>query len=248
VGAKSADDLSPEQIAEFVGSANAFERSNWFKIKDKMPTTTRTSKKTGEKTTSTITQGEAHDIYLRAKSKDPAKRTDKEKQVFSAVEEAGLGKGNVHVGEDGLVRYRSSYASSAKDLGGVGLVLTIDPKTQTMYSMVIDGHDMFGTNPARGQELWNVTPIQVTNYGSKGGKVDIGKKTPEVTAREDAAVKKVEEMTGMMREAGEGIRAFEQRVMRDFKAKPGAQDYAEMAANLVSTGMMATDSDRVTQP
>jgi hypothetical protein len=220
----SPDGLTGEQLKDFLVTIGPFERGGWLRgIKD-----------LGYRTPSAAAKA-----YLVASKKAPDTRTPKQQELVDVVDGIRADSPpNVFVGEDGLVRYSASYASASKDLGNMGIKATIDPKTSTIYSAGYDGHDLFGMDPLGGTSLWNVTPIQVTQYGSRKAPTDSGAKTAAVAAREAEGVRRVEARTGIKRNKGEGLLAYQKRVLKDWNAPVTARDYLNVTENVGMLGSM----------
>jgi hypothetical protein len=112
---------------------------------------------------------------------------------------------NAQLGEDGIIRYKTSYNSQERELGGVGLIVSFDTKTNTGYSAAIDGHNMFGANPAGGDSLFTLSEIQTFGVGSNAGGIpkrvrQTGERGPSNQQQIiDAAARKTEELTGVRR-------------------------------------------------
>ena len=149
--------------------------------------------------------------------------------------------------------YRSSYGSTAQDLGGVGGRLAIDTKNKRIYSSINDGHDMFGMDPAGGVGLNTYTPPQQMGYGNAfydttGLKnkdalewdrmVQLGEKSgipPKVELYKRGPKKGQPNL-----ESRESVREYEKRVLKEYKAKASFEDYYDAANNATSMGLLAT--------
>lgn len=166
------------------------------------------------------------------------KPTDNQLALIKSIDAAKKKHGGqvVYDKENNTIDYVGSYLSSEQALGGVGYRVSHDLNTNTVYSNVIDGHDISGADPAGGDQLMNFLPIQAQRVGPLEN-VDLGKATPEVAAREAAAVKRVEEMTGMMRGKDEGLLPYQTRVVRDWQAPKSYEDYMDPAVNAALTGI-----------
>ena len=69
---------------------------------------------------------------------------------------------------EGFIRAQQSYASAQKELGGVNQLLIVDPYNQVNYSMVSDGHDIFGMAPVGGHHLITAQPIVRQKWSDRG--------------------------------------------------------------------------------
>lgn len=139
---------------------------------------------------------------------------------------------------NGVYAFQESYASSAQDLGGVNIVGAIDTggrrrpsERDDIYTMISDGHDMFGMNPPGGNSLLNATPI----YSFKAGT-----KSPETKGvpRPEESVARIEAITGMPKQKGESNVQYQARVMRDYRGKANLQDYINVGKNVGRAGML----------
>tara|TARA_R110002124_G_C8923888_1_gene511452 strand:+ start:57 stop:1964 length:1908 start_codon:yes stop_codon:yes gene_type:complete len=96
----------------------------------------------------------------------------------------------------GYITAQQSYASTQKELGGVNQLLIVDPYNQVTYSMVSDGHDIFGMAPVGGHHLITAQPIVKQNWTDRGynPKEHNTMYTPENVSR---AVQDTEKRTGV---------------------------------------------------
>ena len=131
---------------------------------------------------------------------------------------------------DGVYSFSDTHVSRSQDLGGVNDWVAIDTKNNKVYTMISDGHDMFGMNPVGGNSLINTTPIYSFEIGQKS-KFESGQKV-------DVSTSKIEELTGMPREKGESATAYQARVMRDYRGKANLGDYLNVGKNVADTGML----------
>lgn len=69
---------------------------------------------------------------------------------------------------EGFITAQQSYASAQKELGGVNQLLIVDPYNQVNYSMVSDGHDIFGMAPVGGHHLITAQPIVRQKWSDRG--------------------------------------------------------------------------------
>lgn len=145
---------------------------------------------------------------------------------FDKVPEARLrDRGN------GVYSFAENHASSAQDLGGVNDWVAIDTKNDKVYTMISDGHDMFGMDPPGGNSLLNTTPIYSFKVGTKNPeKKDLNRPTENVT--------RIEEITGMKKQKGESNVQYQSRVMRDYKGTANLQDYMAVGKNVGRAGML----------
>lgn len=169
--------------------------------------------------------------YTAVKRANEGKKlTDNQQMVVSFFEEAAPAR--LRDRGNGVYSFSDSHISTAQDLGGVNDWVAIDTKNNRVYTMISDGHDMFGMNPYEGNALINTTPIYSFELGSK---TTATKDMPEVKVN----TKRIEELTGMQRFKGESDVQYQARVMRDFRGRPELMDYATVAENIGRTGMLA---------
>ena len=68
----------------------------------------------------------------------------------------------------GNVKAQSYYLSAQKELGGVNQMMVMDIKNKTNYSMMSDGHDIFGEAPLGGHHLVTAQPIVKRSWNDTG--------------------------------------------------------------------------------
>ena len=141
---------------------------------------------------------------------------------------------------NGVYAFQEGHASSAQDLGGVNDFVAIDTKNDMIYTMISDGHDMFGMKPPGGNSLLNTTPIFSFKAGTK---------SPEKRGvpRPEESVARIEEITGMPKQKGESNVQYQARVMRDYKGKANLQDYKNVGKNVATVGMLTIGALREDQ-
>lgn len=165
--------------------------------------------------------------YFRAKlAKNPNERQQKILDYFD-----GQKKLEVNEVADGVYSYSASHRSTAQDLGGVNDFVAIDTNTDTVYTMISDGHDLFGMDPVGGSSLINVAPMESFKIGTKG------KASAPRTPRVEPSVAKIEEITGITKKPKESNQQYQQRVMVEYKGDPNRADYKEALGNIGRTGM-----------
>lgn len=124
----------------------------------------------------------------------------------------------------------TNYNSGDKSLGGVRNTITIDPTTQTMYSTVSDGSDLFGMLPPSSKLAVTVVPTQSLRFSPRVRKrYELERKTPDFKASEEAAAGRLEQFSGVPRQAGERPIPYSNRAIGEYKATPEAQDYLDVA-------------------
>ena len=137
----------------------------------------------------------------------------------------------------------SSHLSQAKELGGVNDFIAINPKTGDVYTMISDGHDLFGMNPVGGKGAVAVVPMQKSNFKKASGQkftktrnVETGTRDPKSVQRMEEGVTNLENMSGIKRNKGESPTNYTFRVLREFEAPVTAKDVGTAARR---TGMLA---------
>lgn len=154
----------------------------------------------------------------------PAKVTDEMGNVVS-----GRSVSDIKTPEGYLVT-QQSFLSRQQELGGMNVFITVDPSNQKVYSMLSDGHDIFGKTPVGGNHLITASPLVESSYKT-GTKYDAKQVVSRKTKTNvDAAVKRVEDATGVKRKRGEGADRHALRAMREGKVTPTAADEARAAS------------------
>ena len=69
---------------------------------------------------------------------------------------------------EGAISAQQSTNSAQKELGGVNQMIIVDPYNQVNYSMLSDGHDIYGFNPINGHQLITAQPIVMQPWRQKG--------------------------------------------------------------------------------
>ena len=154
----------------------------------------------------------------------PARVTDEMGNVVS-----GRNVSDIKTPEGYLVT-QQSFLSRQQELGGMNVFITVDPSNQKVYSMLSDGHDIFGKTPVGGNHLITASPLVESSYKT-GTKYDAKQVVSRKTKTNvDAAVKRVEDATGVKRKRGEGADRHALRAMREGKVTPTAADEARAAS------------------
>lgn len=139
---------------------------------------------------------------------------------------------------EGYLVTQQSFTSRQQELGGMNTFLVVDPSKEKMYTMLSDGHDMFGLNPVGGHGLITVSPIIESSYrtGSKYNNKQI--KTAATKRKTNKAIKNTEEQTGIKKEKNETNEAYTKRAMRLSKPQVTEADVAR--ANLAKRKLQGT--------
>jgi len=168
-------EIQPEEAIEFLQLAATMNNRNTNTL-NKMLKSSFSNKKLLEE----VSLGRAQ---VRAGKTVPPERL----KVLNAFEEAvrgdkiGMSKvtddaGNQVGGLDfskikkpeGNVKAQSYYLSAQKELGGVNQMMVMDIKNKTNYSMMSDGHDIFGEAPLGGHHLVTAQPIVKRSWNDTG--------------------------------------------------------------------------------
>tara|TARA_R110002153_G_scaffold269878_1_gene435830 strand:- start:1 stop:1728 length:1728 start_codon:yes stop_codon:yes gene_type:complete len=191
------------------------------------------------------------DTLLRARAKQNAGRNlgKGEKKVLDSfnnlldtkvikmgrvTDEAGNVVSNRNLTEikqpEGYLVTQQSYSSRQQELGGVNSFLVVDPNKEKMYTMLSDGHDMFGLNPVGGTGLITVSPIIESSYrtGSKYNNKQI--KTSATKRKTNKAIKNTEQQTGIKKEKNETNENYTKRAFRLSKPPVTEADKARATA------------------
>lgn len=148
---------------------------------------------------------------------------------------------------NGKLVLQQSFRSSAKDLGGMNAFVVVDPKGGEFYTMLSDGHDIFGLTPPGWSDLTTVLPIQRRRLGDQA--MPRGSQAENLAAKQarQDAVAGLERASGMQMMKGESVKAFEDRVARDFRAAPTMGDRARALSNQIGAAGMITGGNREQQ-
>lgn len=128
---------------------------------------------------------------------------------------------------EGYLVTQQSFASRQKELGGMNTFLVVDPSKEKMYTMISDGHDIFGLNPIGGNGLITASPIIESSYktGAKYNNKQI--KTAATKRKTNKAIKNTEEQTGIKKKKTETNEAYTKRAMKLSKPSVTADDVAK---------------------
>jgi len=200
-----ATEVDPRDVVEFTQLAATLDKKTTIMLNQMLDTTdlkvtnaqlldriskARLYQRTGKKLTPT--QAAALKVFDEAVGTGaikPATLRDEAGNVVSSLDYNNIKK------PEGFMSTQTSYASEQKELGGVNHMFVVDPYNQVNYSMISDGHDIFGLNPAGGHPLITVQPITMEKWGTKG----FTKQHKTMNTRENvaAAVRRTEELTGI---------------------------------------------------
>lgn len=225
------DELNEKEMREYLGVINALTGQ---------ATKTRTGK---NKLSGSFYQGEdgsslkstfLAETYWKARANQEAgKKIPKLQQEALSFVNQHMAENPVRIRttDTGNLVLQQSFRSSAKDLGGMNAFVVVDPKNQEFYTMLTDGSDIFGLTPPGWSDLTTVLPIQRRRLGDQSAPRGSAAANEAAIAAREAAVANLERVSGMQRMRGESIKAFEDRVARDFVADPTARDRAITMSN-----------------
>lgn len=187
------------------------------------------------------------------------KPTQNQLNIVKVVEDAKKNNKNSRVsvekdllGNPESIHYVGSFLSSEQALGGVGYRIAHDLKNNDLYSNVIDGHDLKGVDPVGGDQLWNISPVQVYKPG-RPPKERLDKKGPWKVGMDEKVEKQlqdVEAFTGLPRNKGESGMAYQLRMLSDWDAPVKARHRVQAAgrAGMLAAPLIQTTNQDEGQP
>ena len=133
--------------------------------------------------------------------------------------------------DDPHIYIGSTHHSQSKELGGVNDFIAINPKTGDVYTLISDGHDLFGVNPIGGGDLVAAVPMQKSNFKRKTAytptrNTEVSKDDPKLKEKLDASVARLESLSGIKINKGESPIDYNFRVIREYEAKVQPKDKA----------------------
>jgi hypothetical protein len=229
-GEKALTQLSSKNMVEFMQVSSTLDKTAMTALKSKGVT--------GQ-------DSEVVKRVLTARAKQAAGKPLKEKQEkllttfnelidsgkikFAKVsDEAGNSVGSRNLNDvkrpEGHLFTQQSFVSRQKELGGMNVFVAIDPETQKMYTMLSDGHDIFGQTPVGGTHLITTFPLIESSYktGSKWSNKQI--KTRNTKENSALAVKEVESVTGIPINKKETPLNYTKRAFSEARIDPTSQD------------------------
>ena len=145
-------------------------------------------------------------------------------KLAKVSDDAGNSVGSLNVEDikspEGYLFTQQSFTSRQQELGGMNAIVSIDPKTQKIYTMLSDGHDIFGQAPIGGKHLITTFPIIESSYktGSKWNNKQL--KTRNTKRNTNKAIKEVEKTTGVSIKKGESPNNYTKRALAEAQIKP----------------------------
>lgn len=175
--------------------------------------------------------------YWKARAADNPKATQIE--FIALIDKYKKAQGNqvdYTVDADGteFIDYRTSWLSNEQALGGVGGRYSHDITNNNVYANATDGHDMMGADPVGGDQLWNMTPIQMYKPGESRKPANREQSTDPVFQQK---MKDFEEKSGVPRNKGESAEAYQKRAL-GVDAAIKARHYAAPVKDAAVTGGM----------
>jgi hypothetical protein len=114
----------------------------------------------------------------------------------------------------GYLVTQQSYNSRQKELGGVNAFVVVDPNKEKMYTMLSDGHDIFGKDPVGGHGLISVFPL-IESSIKTGAKYNNKQIKTNMTKRKiNKAIKETEKVTGIKQLPKETNENYTKRAFR----------------------------------
>lgn len=178
-GKKGGTDLSPEESIEFLQLAATLNKRNVDKINKAMFKPSNMSDRQ-------MLDSLAKARYYQRTGKNLTEKQNNLVKVFETLvrggqinlnkitDEAGNQVGNLDFNKikkpQGNVATSSYFLSQQKELGGVNQAMVMDIKNKTNYTMISDGHDIFGEAPLGGHHLITAQPITKRKWGETGFK------------------------------------------------------------------------------
>jgi hypothetical protein len=181
------------------------------------------------------TQAVIHDVFNQMVDKGSIKMARVSDEAGNAV---GANKLADIKDPDGFLVTQQSFLSQQKELGGMNAFVAVDPNNQKMYTMLSDGHDIFGQVPVGGHHLITATPLIESSLktGSKYNNKQI--RTAKTQRNVNRAIKATEETTGIKKLKSESVNAYTKRAFKESKPKVSSQDIA--GAQAAKTKLKAT--------
>ena len=115
---------------------------------------------------------------------------------------------------EGYVVTQQSYPSRQQELGSANAFVVVDPDKEKMYSMLSDGHDIFGKDPIGGHGLITVTPL-IESSIKTGAKYNNKQIKTNMTKRKiNRSLKETEKVTGVKQLPKETNENYTKRAFR----------------------------------
>jgi hypothetical protein len=200
--------------------------------------------------------------YVRLKSiENPTSRERESIRTLERKKPKGKGGGKKSINDgggyvlskpdaDGYYYMVGSHHSAAKELGGVGVKIAINPSSGQVYTSIRDGHDMLGLNPVGGKGL--VTIVQPSGFNMydmvKKGKTTLHGTPFDASTKAKEAIVKTEKATGLTApekgsaNAVKGDMALTNmmvEVAKNYNAPVRPQDYLRAGRNVAGLGYLA---------
>lgn len=167
------------------------------------------------------TQAIIHDVFSQMVDKGAIKMARVSDEAGNAV---GGNKLSDIKDPDGFLVTQQSFVSQQKELGGMNAFVAVDPDNEKMYTMLSDGHDIFGQTPIGGHHLITASPLIESSLktGAKYNNKQI--RTAKTQGNINKAVKATEKATGIKKAKSESLNAYTKRAFKEAKPQVTAQD------------------------
>jgi hypothetical protein len=141
---------------------------------------------------------------------------------------------------EGYLVTQQAYTSRQQELGGMNAFVVVDPNKEKMYTMLSDGHDMFGLNPVGGHGLITASPLIESSYKTGSGYNNKQIKKKATPAKIKKALKDTEQTTGVKKLAKETPEAYTKRALLESKPAVTEADTARAKAAQFKLGTAGT--------
>ena len=141
---------------------------------------------------------------------------------------------------EGYLVTQQAYTSRQQELGGMNAFVVVDPDKEKMYTMLSDGHDMFGLNPVGGHGLITASPLIESSYKTGSGYNNKQIKKKATPAKIKKALKDTEQTTGVKKLAKETPEAYTKRALLESKPAVTEADTARAKAAQFKLGTAGT--------
>ena len=181
--------ISPKDTVEFTQLAATLDKDATRVINDLLPRIKKTTKSKTVAAKQEITTAVLLNRISRARANKRLGKpiSPQQQEALNAFEE-GITTGNIKIrpvkdeaGDivsdldydkiktpEGAISAQQSTNSAQKELGGVNQMIVVDPHNQVNYSMLSDGHDIYGFNPIDGHQLITAQPVVIQPWRQKG--------------------------------------------------------------------------------
>ena len=215
-----AKELSPTDMVEFLQIASTLDKPAMRKLTGKVENQSdmllaqllkgRAQKAAGvpfkgtEKGTEELV--ERFEKLVKDGTIKPARVTDGAGNVVSSIDPKGIKT------PEGFLMTQQSFVSRQRELGGMNVAVAVDFNNGKVYTMLSDGHDMYGLDPVGGKGLITASPIIESSYKSK--KYNMNQyKTKRTPKQEEMTERAIAERTGVERGTQEPMQNYTARAL-----------------------------------